>query len=155
MGAMNAPPDPHRLREFVESYHVTWAAQPLTVMRDGSRIQVGHEVELRADHKAEAGHSSMECGNSNELYSLLQELAETALPCPDDSIRIEFVPWDGSLHLDPTRGLRPEVILRIHILHREDYFEPIDECENRCLKEIERRFEAFGVQHGHWHEHYG
>lgn len=148
---MNSSIDHEPLREFVRQHKVTWGAQPLTAMNGPERVQVGHELELRAHHDADGVHSSMECSNCAELYLQLKKLAETALPCPDQSTRVEIGPFDGSLRLDPSEGLQPRVVLRIQILHSDDYFQPIDDCQNRCLKEIEDRLAVFGVQHGHWH----
>ncbi len=147
---MHAQNNRERLQQFVRQHRVTWAAQPLTAMQGQERVQVGHELELRAHHDADSRHASVDCSDCAELYLGLKELAETAIPCPEQSIRVEVGPFDGSLHLDPTEGLQPAVVLRIQVLHREDYFRPIDDRENRCLKEIEGRLGFFGVQRNHW-----
>jgi hypothetical protein len=39
---------------------------------------------------------------------------------------------------------RDEVLLEIKILHRHDFFATIDECEERCLREMRRRLGRFG-----------
>ena len=48
--------------------------------------------------------------------------------------------------MTPRHGFRPDVTLTIRIVHRDDYREPTDECENTCLVEMERNLTALGAR---------
>ena len=55
----------------------------------------------------------------------------------------EIEPFDNSLH---SEGRGPdEVVLVLRIEHRHEYFAPVDNCEERYLKEMEARLRELGV----------
>lgn len=47
---------------------------------------------------------------------------------------------------------KPEVQLTVHIVHREGYLSPLDECEKRCAEEIQTALRGLGVQPKSWSE---
>ena len=59
-----------------------------------------------------------------------------------------FNSFDQALHLTHKHNLQPEVVLTLKILHRQGFNDPIDECEERCLKEMEDTLTALGVRRG-------
>lgn len=50
----------------------------------------------------------------------------------------------------PMRRNRPDFILTIKILHRRGYERPVDECEDRCWKEMEERLLELGAARFTW-----
>jgi len=36
----------------------------------------------------------------------------------------------------------------VRILHRHDYFAPIDKCEERCLSDMKQKLRRLGVREG-------
>lgn len=95
------------------------------------------------------------CERCVAVYRDLDEIAEAVLPLGDRASRYEIRRFDSSLSYDPKRrpkpGIdRPDVRLTIEIRHREDYFAPIDPCEDRCEHEIIAGLRSLGVQEGTW-----
>jgi len=56
--------------------------------------------------------------------------------------------FDVSLHYDSSPRALPYVELTILIRHRENYESPVDECEMRCLGEMEERLRELGASRG-------
>ena len=42
-----------------------------------------------------------------------------------------------------------KVVLPIRIEHRHNFFDPVDSCEERCLKEMREKLDALGALSGH------
>ncbi len=59
-------------------------------------------------------------------------------------------PFDQSLRYSPARRNRPDVILTVRILHREGFDRPVDDCQDRCLKEMEQRLRELGASRKTW-----
>ena len=55
-----------------------------------------------------------------------------------------------SLIYSRQRADRPDVRLTIQILHRDHWDQPIDECEERCLKDMEQALRELGACEGAW-----
>ena len=58
----------------------------------------------------------------------------------------EIPPFDGALHASPKGPF--EVVLPIRIEHRHNFFDQVDSCEERCLKEMETRLAELGAHGG-------
>ena len=43
------------------------------------------------------------------------------------------------------RRIADEVALSVRLVHREGYEQPVDSCEERCLKEIVARLRELGI----------
>jgi hypothetical protein len=57
------------------------------------------------------------------------------------------------MHIAPhKRKSRNEVVVTIHIMHRHDFNRPVDDCEDRCLKEMRGSLAQLGVKEGIWRE---
>ena len=48
--------------------------------------------------------------------------------------------------------MRSEVSLNIKIIHRHGFDQPVDDCEQMCLKEMRRKLAELGVKEGDWKE---
>ena len=57
-----------------------------------------------------------------------------------------------SISLRRKRKSRNEVVLTIHIMHRSDFNREVDDCEDRCLKEMQQHLHQLGIVEGMWHE---
>ncbi len=42
------------------------------------------------------------------------------------------------------------MVVTIHIMHRADFNREVDDCENRCLKEMKGRLKQLGIYEGKW-----
>lgn len=136
-----------KLREFIASHLVRWSVQPVgEILRAGVRVNVGFELELVATHGILPRSPAPGCRECQKLFLSLTELADEILPREKRQSRYEIYPYDHSFHLDPHHALRPEVVLKIRVSHRNDYFEPIDACEEKCLKEMEASLKSLGAR---------
>ena len=67
--------------------------------------------------------------------------------------RFEVEGFDRAWHVAPKqRRARNEVVLVVKILHRRDVNRPVDECEQRCLKEMRARLAGLGIGEGVYRE---
>lgn len=152
---MNLASTPERLLEIVEKHEVCYEVWPERSVAAGRKIQIGFELQLCGtnSHIAAAGdHQSVPgCEYCHSTYEDLRKIAEWILPRDERPSRYEIGAFDRSLHVAPhSRHSRSEVVLTIHILHRADFNSDIDDCENRCLKEMKGRLKQLGIYEGKW-----
>ena len=114
---------------------------------EGNRVMVGFDLELYGTHDHGKTHLSPGCHLCQETFADLARIAQFILPKDERPSRYDIPPFDHSLHSSPKGTF--EVVLPIRIEHREKFFDPIDSCEERCLKEMLGRLAEFGVQGGH------
>ena len=137
------------LKQWVRAHKVTWEISPWKEIVEHRPAAVGFELRLLARHDVHA-HASPGCGECVLVYETLHELARQALPDVTRPTRYDIEPFDAKFHLRAQTEWAPEVQLAIHIVHRDGYLAPVDECESRCAEEIERGLEALGVQPKTW-----
>jgi hypothetical protein len=147
----------NELRQFVREHRVCWHTYPVTVLHRGEQIQVGYEVELSAVHGTARGTLHADSPECHHLFGWLKRLADLIVP---DWPRHEIAPFDHSVHLEGSRGWEPEVVLRLRIFHRDDYFTSVETCEKclhdepgsvaRCLTEVEESLSTLGAHKGSW-----
>ena len=115
---------------------------------DARRVIDGFDLELHGTHQN--GHTRMTpgCELCDSTYHDLQQIAEIILPTEHRPSEYEILPFDNALHSMAGRR-EMEVVLTIRIRHRQDYFTPIDGCEERCLREMEAHLVTLGVARGH------
>jgi hypothetical protein len=131
------------LRDIIERHTVRYEAWPHWEFFEGKRVMVGMDLELYGTH--EHGRTKMNpgCEICRDTYEDLKRIAEQILPTERRPSSYTIEPFDHALHSDP-RG-PAEVVVVIRICHRDKYFEPVDECEDRCLTEMEQRLRALGI----------
>ena len=59
----------------------------------------------------------------------------------------DIPPFDASLR-ESAKGGAFEVVVAIRIEHRHGFFDPVDPCEERCLKEMCEKLTELGVSGG-------
>ena len=137
------------LKEWVREHKVCWELLPYFEYNQSKKIQVGFELDLYAQHLPEvkADPGCMEC---QELFKKLQQIARLALPTEFRPTRYEIGPFDASFHIRRETNMKSEVQLRMLIIHREDLFNPVDDCERKCSAEIQQKLKDLGVQSRVW-----
>jgi len=136
------------LRELAESSRarqVHFDVEPEIVIRGSERVKVGFQVHLWAVHPKGA-RALPGCPKCWDLVEDLRRLAEEVVPAEERSSRTELVPFRPALYDSRVVPGADEVSVTIRLIHREGYERPIDECEERCLKEIRARLRALGIQ---------
>ena len=78
----------------------------------------------------------------------LREIVSYVMPKDDTNCTVEILPFDNSVHEAPVRHLRPEVEVTLKVIHRCGFAQPLDQEEEKCLKDLESRLQALGISRG-------
>lgn len=146
-----------RLREIARRHQVCYEVWPEWSIAAERKLQIGFELQLCGTnaHARDDGpeHPVPGCAHCFTSYSELREVAEWILPKEERPSRYEIGPFDRALHIaHRKRTSRSEVVVPIHIMHRHDFNREVDDCEDRCLKEMQQRLRELGIVEGYWHE---
>ena len=152
---MNPASTPGGLLEIVEKHEVCYEVWPERSVAAGRKIQIGFELQLCGTNNhiaAAGGHQPVPgCEYCHSTYEDLRQIAEWILPRDERPSRYKIGVFDRALHVAPhSRHSRSEVVLTIHILHRADFNRDVDDCEQRCLKEMRGRLKQLGIYEGRW-----
>ena len=137
------------LKEWIRQHKVCSELLPYYEMNAGRKVQVGFELHLYAQH-APGVKANPGCSECQEVYKHLQQVAQLALPQEFRPTRYEVEAFDASFHIRRETNMKSEVQLSMLIIHREDFFNPVDDCERRCSAEIQQKLNELGVQPRVW-----
>lgn len=140
------------LGQWIRDHRVTWELGPWQELVDHRPLKVGFELRLYGQHPPHA-YPPPGCEKCLAVYDGLRAVAEAALPREHRPSRYDIRPFDAALHLRPDSGWAPEVQVTVHIVHRDGYLSPVDDCEKRCAEEIQRNLKQLGVQPKTWSEY--
>ena len=136
------------LKQIIERHTVRYEVYPhYEIATNGDRVMVGFDLELYGTHEHGKTSLSPGCRLCEETYADLRHLAESILPKEQRPSTYEIPPFDASLH--ESAGGVFEVVAAIRIEHRHGFFDPVDACEERCLKEMCQKLTDLGVSAGH------
>jgi hypothetical protein len=163
--AQNSPgADPSRLariKSLVQRFAVCWEAHPeqavVTVpdlKGQAPRVKrelrkIGFSLELYGTPEPGLDNASPGGDPCRRVESALKEIAHWILPRQQRQCMYE-VEIDQSLSHSRVRADRPDVCVTIQIVHRNNWDQPIDECEESCLKDMERALDELGACDGAW-----
>jgi hypothetical protein len=132
------------LKTIVEKHTVRYQVWPHYEMHDGNRVMVGFDLQLHGTHDHGNTRLSPGCSLCAETFADLRKIAEWILPKEERPSSYEIPAFDQSLS---SSGKGPfEVVLPIRIEHRHDFFGPVDDCEQRCLREMEQKLVELGAR---------
>ena len=145
-------PGPHieDLRKIVELHDAIYEARPheeiVKVRNETRRVKNGFDLTLCGTH--DHGHSTMTpgCQRCIDTYRNLAAIARWIMPTEERPSYYEISAFDMALHSARRPNRRLEVDLTVRIKHRKAWSEPIDECERRCLREMEDKLKELGVR---------
>ena len=148
------------LGEIVQQHQVCYEVWPEWYLKDGVKTKIGFELQLCGINSHvptdSVHHPVPGCSICFRTYSELREIAEWALPIDERPSRYEIQAFDHALHLaSAKRFRRQEVVVTIVIMHRSDFNRPVDDCENRCLKEMKQRLNQLGIHEDVWRQERG
>ena len=138
------------LRKIVELHDVVYEVRPhedAVKFRNESRlVKNGFDLTLCGTH--DHGHSTMTpgCQRCVDTYRDLETIARWIMPTEERPSYYEIPAFDMALHSVRRPNRRLEVDLTVRIKHRQGWTEPIDECERRCLREMEEKLKVLGVR---------
>ncbi|MCL4822331.1 MAG: hypothetical protein KJ067_24650 [Vicinamibacteria bacterium] len=139
------------LREWASRHRVTWELGAWQELVEHRPTTVGFELRLFGRHEPHV-HASPGCSACVPVFERLRAIALAAFPKEHRPTKYEVEPFHAALHLRPESEWAPEVQLTVHIVHRDGYLRPLDECEKRCAEEIQGTLRQLGVQAKTWSE---
>ena len=135
----------NQLMELVRRHDVHYRVWPYYLMVNGVREKVGFELVLRGVHDHVEGAVSPGCIHCVRVYDDLHQIAQWIVPAEERPSVHEIEPFDHALRQLPKHGLRPEVSLTIKTMHRRGFDQPVDACEEMCVKEMREKLIRLGV----------
>ena len=148
---MTSPqPTAMNLSDLVKEYKVCWEVWPEYLMVGKEQRQVGFELELTGAHASGSDHPGPNCPTCRRVFRALYAIAEWTLPKEQRPSMYEIEPYEQTLRFSPVRGNRPDVTLKIKVLHRSGFQQPVDACEVRCLNEMRGRLRQLGACERQW-----
>jgi hypothetical protein len=139
-----------QLKDLVEMHQVCYEIWPELLIVKGQQVKVGFDLELVGTHEHGTSTLSPGCPRCIRTFEDLHQIAEWIMPKEERPSRYEIEPFDRALHESAQRKFVPEVVLSMKILHRHGFDQPIDACEERCLKEMRGKLAELGVRAGEW-----
>jgi hypothetical protein len=151
-----------RIKRFVQQFAVCWEAHPeqavvtaLDPKEQAPRVKkelrkIGFALELYGTPDSGAENVSPGSSRCRKVQSALEEIARWILPRELRRCMYEIEMGSQSLSYSRVRADRPDVCVTIQILHRNHWDQPIDECEELCLKDMERALLEVGACEGAW-----
>jgi len=151
-----------RIKNLVQQFAVCWEAHPeqavvtlLDLKAQAPRVKrelrkIGFSLELCGTPELGDENVSPGCHHCRRVQSALKEIADWILPREDGRCVYEVQMEPQSLSYSRVRAYRPDVRVTIQILHRNNWDQPIDECEECCLKEMERALHEIRACEGAW-----
>ena len=139
-----------QLRELAERREVCWDVFRERVAVRGAIRTVGYELVLSGIHTPAQHAPTPGCDLCKDVFSDLRTLARWILPKEHRPSIYEIKAYRPIIQHARRRSMRAEVTLCIKILHRHHYEDPIDQCETRCLTEMEQQLRRIGACQGGW-----
>ena len=119
----------------------------------GEKRKTGFAIELFGTHEPGVHHVNPGCEQCLPVMAALKEIANWILPREERPSMYQISIDSQSLSYSPAHGNRPDVSLTIQIRHRGIIEAPVDECEIRCLNEMEHALKQLGASKGRWMSH--
>jgi hypothetical protein len=138
------------LRELVQRHQVCFEVQNEYVYIEHVRKQIGFCLELIGTHRSGVEHAEPGCEHCREVYHALERIALWITPTQVRPSYYEKEPFDSAIRYEPAHRNRPDVSLRIKILHRNAGFADVDACQSQCLSEMKASMTRIGAQSGSW-----
>jgi hypothetical protein len=146
------PGDLTSIKALVRRFRVCWEVSPLQILAKEGIRKIGFDLQLFGTPECGTEHISPGCQHCQRVETALQEIADWIMQRESPSCT-HIVSSDGaSLSYAPVRANRPDVVVRVFMAHRHEWDKPIDECEERCLKDIEQALTEIGACLGRWSE---
>lgn len=142
-----------RLRDLVQQFRVCWSDRPEECFVDGTKRKIGFALELCGTHEPGTLHINPGCEHCRPVQAALKEIANWILPREERLSMYDIDIDNQALEYSPAHGNRPDISLTIRIMHRGIIERPVDECEVRCLQEMEQSLKDLGASKGRWASH--
>src|SRR6266545_4096462 len=137
-----------QLKGLIQRHKVCYEVWPENLVSNGQIVKVGFALELEGTHEQPESEVQPGCPHCQEVFKCLQRIAEWIMPAEGRPTAYEIQPFDRAIRYSPKRKRHPEISLIIKIIHRQGFNQPVDECEELCLKEMRQKLAALGILQG-------
>jgi len=138
------------IKALVKRFRVCWEVYPLQILAKEGIRKIGFDLELFGTPECGNEHMMPGCQHCQRVEAALEEIANWIMQRESSSCTHMVCADGASLSYAPVRANRPDVDVRVFIGHRHDWDQPMDECEERCLKDIEQALTELGACKGGW-----
>lgn len=138
----------NQLKDLIRRHKVCYEVWPENLVSNGQVVKVGFALEIEGTHEHPDSKVAPGCPHCQEVFNGLQRIAEWIMPAEGRPTTYEVQPFDRAIRYSPKRKRRPEISLTIKIIHRQGFDQPVDECEQMCLKEMRQKLAELGVLEG-------
>jgi len=150
-GQTPTPSPPPALQQLAKQHKVCWDVWPLHHVDPATGMRaVGYQLELLGTHHEPSHTPGPGCDECLQVYKALRQIAEWIMPKEERDSVYRVRMFDHAMRFSQRRGFRKDVELVITIQHRAELTAPLDECETRCLQEMEHSLRALGARKHHW-----
>jgi hypothetical protein len=145
---------PEALQDVVLRHQVCYEVGPEWSGCGGRARRIGYCITLygvndRVD--CVRGHHVPGCPHCGLTYDEIRKIAEWITLKEQPDCRFEIASFDRAWHIAPRqRWSRNEIIVNIKILHSHNVDGPVNESQERCLKELRVELKKLGVREGVW-----
>ena len=134
------------LRELVEKHTVRYEVNLVQDKMEDRIVDAGFEIDLLASHDHGSTRYTPGCSLCVSTFHDLREIADWIMPKEVRDSEYSIEEFDRGLHFVPARRTEPEVLLALRIEHRRNKGRPLDDCEWRCLGDMEAALRRLGVR---------
>jgi hypothetical protein len=134
------------LRKLVELHTVRYEVYYQQGKVGDELVETGFQLNLLASHDHGLTSLTPGCPLCISTFNDLRTIATWILPKERRPSEYTIEPFDSALRMDSVHKMRPEVQLAIKIEHRGKKDQPLDDCEWRCLGDMEAALERLGVR---------
>ena len=138
------------LRELVQRFRVCWKVWPELAYVGGEKRQIGYQLELAGTHEPGVEHPEPGCEHCQHVFAALRDIAEWIVPPATWDSQYDIGSYDQAIRYSVAHRNRPDIILIIRIVHRTGFEQPVEECQSRCLEEMEQRLTELGASRRSW-----
>jgi hypothetical protein len=150
----NEPMVPEALRNIVLLHKVCYEVWPEWSGCGGRARRIGYCVTLCGVNDRDDcvhGHHVPGCPHCGFTYDALRKIAEWITLTEQQGCRFEIHAFDRAWHIAPKqRWSRNEITVNIKIMHSHDVDAPLDDSQERSLKEMRTILRKLGVREGVW-----
>lgn len=132
------------LRAIARRHHVHFEVSPEIHVEGSVRTKVGFLVRVWSVHDRGA-HAMPGCDRCRDLLRELERIVQWVIPPEERPTRVQLESTGPALYDSREVPGADEVAINIRLTHRETYANPIDACEERCLRQIRERLRWLGV----------
>jgi len=136
--------------DLVRRFRVCWEVDPESASVNNELRKIGFSLQLFGTNELGTDNISPGSESCIVVQSALKRIIHSILHKDERLSRYEVTIDSQSLSYSNQRGNRPDAGANIRILHRDAWDQPIDDCEERCLKDMEQALGELGASKGAW-----